>query len=198
MEVASSFLGGSWHMKYGDEQELHAQVISLLNEGKRDIACTVVLQRYGPSLRGHLRGLIGIREAADDRYQDLCMALFSYLGRFGDEIPLRCWLFRKAHDLYVDWCRRHSRRMVVRLDSDFAASLQAPSQTSDVRISERERLLKEAFQALDETDRELLVLRTERAFSFREVADTLRIKELTARQRFQRIKAQLRGELVAK
>lgn len=183
-------------MKYGDEEELNNRVVTLLSGGHRNTACSLILERYGPSLRGHLRGLIGAPEVADDRYQDLCISLLLYLSRFHEEISLRCWLFRKAHDLYVDWCRRPSRRIFIRLDSGVAANLRAPSQTSGDQQDERARMLQRTYDLLNDDERELLVLRTERAFSFREIADTLRIEEAAARQRFQRIKSLLRDELV--
>ena len=88
-------------------------------------------------------------------------------------IPFQAWLYRIAHNLSVDHQRAQGRHPLVSLDN--AESLQAEGQDPEARVERQltvERVEK-ALDALDPTQREVVVLRFLAGLSLREVAAAL-------------------------
>ena len=88
-------------------------------------------------------------------------------------IPFQAWLYRIAHNLAVDHQRMQVRHPLVSLDD--AESLKAEGQDPAARVERQltvERV-EQALEALDPTQREVIVLRFLVGLSLREVAAAL-------------------------
>ncbi len=189
--------------------DIEAVVRGHVEAGELDAAATRALEHYGPELYGYLRAIARDDDLASDAFAIASEQLWRNLPRFRWEASLRTWayqLFRHAlYQVRADPRRRPDRNMPLSLATSIAniqRSQTAPYQRTEVK--EGMRALREA---LDPVDHEILVLRLDRAMSWKDIARTVAeagdteatVEQRAAalRKRFERAKAQLR-ELAVK
>lgn len=189
--------------------EIDAAVRDLLERGDLDGAATRALEHYGPELYGFLRAIARDDDLASDAFALGSEQLWRNLIRFRWEASLRTWayqLFRHAlYQIRTDPRRRPDRNLPLSIVTSIAniqRSRTAPYQRTEVK--EGLRALREA---LDPLDHEILVLRLDRAMSWKDIARTVGEpgdsdalvdqRAAALRKRFERAKAQLR-ELAVK
>ena len=186
-----------------------AAVRGLVESGDLDGAAPRALEHYGPEVYGFLRAIARDDDLASEAFALGSEQLWRNLGRFRWEASLRTWayqLFRHAlYQVRADPRRRPDRNLplsIVSSMADIHRSATAPFQRTEVKES-----LRALREALDPIDHEILVLRLDRAMSWKDIAramaepgDTEGAVEQRAaafRKRFERAKAQLR-ELAVK
>ncbi len=196
-------------MASGSDGDLDDEVRALLEGGDLDGAATRALEHYGPELYGFLHAIARDDDLASEAFALGSEQLWRYLTRFRWEASLRTWayqLFRRAlYQVRADPRRRPDRNLPLSIVTSIAniqRSMTAPYQRTDVK--QGMRALRES---LDPLDHEILVLRLDRAMSWKDIARTLGdpgdaealIEQRAAafRKRFERAKAQLR-ELAVK
>lgn len=147
--------------------------------GDRDAFARLV-ERYWDRLYRWLCHMTRDGHAAEDLAQETFLKAFAALDRFRAGSNFSAWLFRIAHNNFVNQRRsmRHNRQP---LSNEWPESEAGP---------EEEALSREALQHLADavnklpTDfRAALMLRAEADLSFKEIADVLEITEQTARWR---------------
>ncbi len=112
-------------------------------------------------------------QTAEDLVQETFVRAYDGLESYSGE-RVRPWLFRTAHNAYIDWYRRESRQ--IQTDPHLLAQA---SQTAD-NGPEAEYLQREQIRSwlaatsnLGETSRQALILRNYYGFSYQEIADIL-------------------------
>lgn len=147
--------------------------------GGREAFASLV-ERYWERLYRWLCHLTRDSHTAEDLAQETFLKAFAALESFQAGSNFRAWLFRIAHNNFVNQRRalRHNRQSL------------SPDWTSDEAGPESEVLSREALQQLAEAVSKLpvdfrsaLLLRAEADLSFKEIADILEITEQTARWR---------------
>ncbi len=188
--------------------DLDAAVRGLLQSGDLDGAATRALEHYGPELYGFLRAIARDDDLASDAFALASEQLWRNLVRFRWEASLRTWayqLFRHAlYQVRTDPRRRPDRNLplsIVQSIEHVHRSMTAPYQRTEIK--EGMRALREA---LDPLDHEILVLRLDRAMSWKDIARalgetgdsdaTVEQRAAAYRKRFERAKAQLRDMAV--
>ncbi|HWO18773.1 MAG TPA: sigma-70 family RNA polymerase sigma factor [Kofleriaceae bacterium] len=188
---------------------IEADVRGLVERGELDAAATRAIAHYGPEIYGFLRAVARDDDLASEAFALGSEQLWRNLARFRWEASLRTWayqLFRHAlYQVRADPRRRPDRNLPLSiLDSIAEArrSATAPFQRTEVKQG-----LRALRESLDPLDHELLVLRLDRAMSWKDIAralaepgdaeTTVDQRAAAYRKRFERAKAQLR-ELAAK
>jgi RNA polymerase sigma-70 factor (ECF subfamily) len=117
---------------------------------------------------------------AEDLAQETFLKAFAALNSFRAGSNFRAWLFRIAHNNFVNQ-RRTMRHHLQPFPPDWPETAAGP----DDETLSREALqqLAEAVSKLPVDFRAALMLRAEAGLSFREIADILGITEQTARWR---------------
>ena len=123
---------------------------------------------------------LGDRQAAEDLTGELFTRMVKNLSsyRLGD-VPFRAWLYRIARNLVVDYHRKHGRYRQVSLEQaeNVVQSLgedgRSPYPESAVENQLTLDQVREALESIDESQREVVVLRFLAGLSLKETADTL-------------------------
>lgn len=159
----------------GDESGL----ILAAQSGDRESFARLV-ERYWDSLYRWLCHMTRDGHAAEDLAQETFLKAFAALDRFRAGSNFRAWLFRIAHNNFVNQRRsmRHSRQP---LTQDFPETDPGPEE--DALSKEALQLLTDAVAKLPADFRSALMLRAEADLSFKEIADIMGITEQTARWR---------------
>lgn len=183
---------------------IEATIRSSLADGDIDGAVTRTLEHYGPELYGFVRAIARDDDLASDAFAVASEQLWRNLARFRWEASLRTWAYQLVrHALYqvrADPRRRPERNMPLSIVTSIAnvqRSGTAPYQRTEVK--EGMRALREA---LDPVDHEILILRLDRAMSWKDIARAvaepgdgdagLDQRAAALRKRFERAKHQLR------
>jgi RNA polymerase sigma-70 factor (ECF subfamily) len=120
---------------------------------------------------------LGDRQAAEDLTGELFTRMVKNLPsyRLGD-VPFRAWLYRIARNLVVDHYRKHGRYQQLSLtEAEGVISQDGHAPHPEVVVEERLSLqqVHRALESIDETQREVVILRFIVGLSLKEAADML-------------------------
>jgi RNA polymerase sigma-70 factor, ECF subfamily len=180
----------------GNPARDEAELILAAQAGDRP-AFAVLVERYWDRLYRWLCRLTRDGPAAEDIVQETFLKAFAAVNSFRAGSNFRAWLFRIAHNNFVNM------RRAVRLNRQPLS----PDMVEDTRGPVGDALSQEAFQQIAEAVAKLpvdfrsaLVLRVEQGLSFHDVAEVMGITEETARWRVfkarQKLMAALSPELL--
>jgi RNA polymerase sigma-70 factor (ECF subfamily) len=192
----------------------------LLDQARRGEAAAV--EQLLASHRDGLRRQIGLRldpalarrVDASDIVQDVLLEASRRLGDYLRDpvLPFHLWLRHIARDRMIDAHRRHRQAQRRSLDREqplvpaafadrssieLAAQIrdQEPTPASAAMRQELERRLQAAVAALDEDDREIILMRHNEQLSNQDVAAVLGLSEAAASMRYLRALRRLRSVL---
>lgn len=147
--------------------------------------------------------MTGDPEDAADMTQESFLKAWRNLDSFQGNSAFSTWLYRLASNTCLDHLRsvkRKPRLSLVMEDEDGEAQElevadPAPTPEEQVIALDEQSRLKEALQALDEEQRQILILRAVNGLSYSEIAEVLALKEGTVKSRLARAREQLRKKL---
>jgi RNA polymerase sigma-70 factor (ECF subfamily) len=159
----------------GDEAEL----ILSAQAGDRP-AFAALVERYWERLYRWLCRLTRDGSVAEDITQETFLKAFAAVNSFRPGTNFRAWLFRIAHNNFVNQRRsiRHNRQPLV---PEIAEEPQGP--VSETLSREALTIIAEAVAKLPSDFRGALMLRVDEGLSFRDIAEVMGITEETARWR---------------
>jgi RNA polymerase sigma-70 factor, ECF subfamily len=158
-----------------DEPEL----IRLAQNGNRE-AFAALVDKYWDRLYRWLFHLTRDRHAAEDLAQESFLKAFTALAHFKPPARFQAWLFRIAHNAWVN-----TKRVRIRVWQSYPEEVPAEDHGPAELAMNREALkeLTLAVGRLPSDYRAAFLLRVEQDLSFREIADVLEITEENARWR---------------
>ena len=173
-----------------------------VHDGDREAVIGLV-ERYQDELVGFFYHLAWDQLAAEELAQDVFVRLYQARERWQPTARLRTWIYRIAHNLWIDRLRR--RRNLISLDAERGESglrlsdvLAAPNQT-DPDTVERDAAIRErvrnALADLPEGQREVFVLANNHGMKYHDIASVLGIPEGTVKSRMHHAVRLLRDEL---
>lgn len=169
------------HPELGTDEAIVARVLG----GERELY-EVLVRRHNERLYRAARAVLGRDADVEDVMQEAYVQGFAHLAQFRAEARFSTWLTRIAiHDAFARK-RRAKRQYEVEEPVD---NLSPERQTESREIT---ALLERAIDALPDTFREVLVLRTLEDMSVAETADVLDIPEDTVKTRLFRARGLLR------
>ena len=180
------------------EPAAERELIQLCLAGERD-AFEAIVRGYEGRVYGFLLGLTRDADDARDLVQETFIRAWQRLAQYQPDRPLLPWLFAIARSRFRDALR--GRRPFVRLDSgerNGYPDLVDPSPHAD-HLSEGERRKQKVWTALsrlDQTDREVLVLKDISGLGYAEIAGILNIPLGTVASRVHYARQALREELL--
>jgi RNA polymerase sigma-70 factor, ECF subfamily len=166
-----------------DEQHL----IRAAQQGARPAFAALVGQ-YWDRLYRWLYHLTHDQHAAEDLTQETFLKAFAGLATFRAGTNLQAWLFRIAHNNYVNQ-RRAGRKVRQPFPEHLPSADEGP--VEQALSQEGLQLLARAVGRLPSDFRAAFLLRAEQDLSFREIADVLQITEETARWRVYKARQKL-------
>jgi len=139
-----------------------------------------LLEAYGPRLYGYFLHATGRHHDAEDLLSELTLRLVRRLADYDDRGRFEHWLFRIAANMARDRIRRiraapGTVSLSVEHESgrDLAARLaaQGPAPDANMLAAESRRALQVALEKLEDTTREMVLLRYFGRMSFKELAE---------------------------
>jgi len=104
---------GELEVKHSDLGPTNEDVLEAAKSGNRQ-ALEELIRTHYPCVFGYLLRLSGDYHVAEDLTQDVFYKAWLQLGTFRGRAPFRAWLYRIAHNAYVDRTKSwHQRKIRV-------------------------------------------------------------------------------------
>lgn len=157
-------------------------------------ACELLKIHYA-DIFSYLRRLCGSNQDAEDLTQETFAKVWSSLGSFGGRSKFSTWLYRIAHNTYIDWQRRNNsvQSQADQWWQECIDNNPGPfANTAERQMAER---LYKAVDQLDEDKKHIVHLHYYQGLSLRETANVLDIATSTVKYRLREVLRTLRSKI---
>lgn len=191
---------GGTHTKMEDQRLIQR---CLAGDGE---AWNTLLARYQERIYRFAYKLAHNHEDAEDITVHVCMRLYEHIRSIRSGSELVPWLYRVAHNAYIDKCVRPRLRMnclsfdsLLNEDGVSIWEVPDPSPQPEERALEEERsvTLGNAVLNLPKAQRTLMTLYYQKGYSYREMAQVTGLPVGTVKSRLARARGELRERLTA-
>jgi RNA polymerase sigma-70 factor (ECF subfamily) len=175
-------------------QELSDEALAeLVQKGDKE-RFGVLMERYEKKLFRYGRKFLSNKDTIDDVVQEVFIKTYQSIQGFDIHQRFSPWIYRIAHNTFINELRRHSRNPLYLFDFD---TLVAHPIYEDPAVMEREQkemraMLDAGLETLQPNYREILILYYLEEQSYKEIADILHVPVGTVGVRLKRAKEGLR------
>jgi len=193
-------LAASFAVPTGTENASDRDLMTRFTKNRDRQAFEVLARRWDARVVAFLAKACGDLDSAEDLRQEVFLRVYRYADRYDPRYAFSTWLFRIACNVRKTWARGQVRRIETTGWEDGAEAMarmpdSAPGALERLTQGEARDRLRGEIARLEPDERELLLLRFEREFGFREIAEIQEIPETTVKSRFYRILEKLKVEL---
>ncbi|MDB5189986.1 MAG: polymerase subunit sigma-24 [Parcubacteria group bacterium] len=153
----------------------------------------ILVGRFEPKLKRY--GTKFLRESMDieDMVQEIFMQAYRALKSYDPSQRFSPWIYRIAHNTFVNALRKKSRLPFFTIDLDSLVSHPHAAETPERESEEREMkaMVEKGLAEISESYQEVLILYYQEELSYKEIADVLRVPVGTVGVRMRRAKAAL-------
>ena len=163
----------------------------------RNAACEL-LEIYHADVFAYLRRLAGNRHDAEDLTQQTFLKVWSSLDGFTGRSEFATWLYKIAHNTYVDWRRKSLTGARNYPDPWWDECMDAkPGPSANVADRQIAQRLYEAVEQLDDDKKYVVHLHYYQQLSIRQTATALNVATSTVKYRLREVLRILRTRLRA-
>lgn len=181
-------------------EDLPLSILQSCQRGDR-AAWARFVDHYAPPLLRYVKRLTSNSPESEDLLQDVLVRVLEALPRYEPRGSLTSWVFtiaaNRVRDFFRGAARARDRRSLV--ESETASSAPVRSGLSGPEQAQEsawfEHALREAIEALPETQREVLLLRLEAGLSFKQIARLQEVPLNTALGRMRYAMLRLKDKL---
>ncbi len=109
---------------------------------------------------------------ADDLTAAVFLKALENLHKYRGDAPFAAWLFRIAHNAYVDYLRGRRERVLTEGETEFLCAV-SPGPEEDLLRSEEERQLRDMLKRLTPEQQDVISLRYAGELKFKQIAHVL-------------------------
>ena len=177
---------------------MHSRIKKLLRRTKKadKNAAGELLKIYYADIFAYLRRLCGSKQDAEDLTQETFVKVWSSLDGFKGHSKFSTWLYRIAHNTYIDWQRRNTSSIKSNTDQWWRECIvKNPGPFANAAEHQLARQLYEAVDQLDEDKKQVVHLHYYQGLSIRKTAKVLGIATSTVKYRLREVFKILRTKL---
>ncbi len=153
----------------------------------------ILVERYEKKLSYYGKRFLRVEEDIQDIVQEIFISAYRNIQSFDTKQRFSPWIYRIAHNSFVNELRRKSRRPFFAIDFDSLVAHPHAAETSEQHTHEREmkEMVEKGLEALPPNYREILLLYYQEELSYKEIADVLQVPMGTVGVRMRRAKEAL-------
>jgi RNA polymerase sigma-70 factor, ECF subfamily len=177
---------------------LEEEIGELLRAEDWEGATTLAVKQLGPRIVVYLRSVLRDDELTHETFSRFCEKLWRGIRDFRGESSFETWAYRVAWYASKEQRRILVRRREVRLATDAVSQIvqEVWSRTSPAFKTETKDRWAKLKESLADDERSLLLLRVDRALSWREIAAIMAeegepMAEAAWRKRFERLREKI-------
>ena len=158
-------------------------------------AASELLKIYYADIYAYLRRLCGNRQDAEDLTQQTFLKAWSSLDGFAGRSKFSTWLYRIAHNTYLDWLRKNAGSMQAHPDKWWQECIDSnPGPFANLAERQLAQRLYQAVDKLDEEKKHVVHLHYYQGLSLRETAKVMNIATSTVKYRLREVFKALRAK----
>lgn len=176
------------------DSETDEACAALAQKGDRN-AFGILVERYHQKLHRYGKRFLSEQEDVEDIVQDVFVSVYMNIQSFNLSRRFSPWIYRIAHNAFVDSLKKRSRSPFIAMDFDALLShdLGDESVENEREKKEMRAMIDKGLDRLSPKYREALILYYLEELSYKEISDILRIPIGTAGARIKRAKEDLRN-----
>ncbi len=157
-----------------DQRQIQDIVLSAKNGSQQ--AYRSLVAEFGSSLLGYFYRNTGKIDDAEDLVQEVFVRVVKGLKRYSEQEKFHIWLFRIAHNLLIDYWRKHKMKLESEISNEeqnsFSQNIASDEIDPVLVLSNRERYdeLQQALEKLPANQKEVLLMRYFSGLSFDEIS----------------------------
>lgn len=154
-----------------------------------------LMDRYEAKLKRYGRKFLARQNDIEDLVQDVFIKAYEHMQSFDTSLRFSPWIYRIAHNLFVNELKRKSKYSIAAFDPDVILPFLPAKETadSDLLDSESKEEIDKLIGALPVKYREVVVLHYLEEMSYQEISDILQIPVNTVGVRMTRARHKLKG-----
>ena len=169
------------------------QIVVLIQQGDKE-KFGFLMDRYDEKLSRYGKKFLSRKENIEDIVQDVFISTFENINNVDTSLKFSSWIYRIAHNAFVNGLKKHQRSFIPNFDFDTFISHHVPD---DDTIHEKDHvIMKKMIDAgLDELSpkyKEVIILHYLEELGYKEISDILHIPLGTVGIRVMRGKEALR------
>ncbi len=175
-------------------QEESDETIAILVQNDDSEAFGFLIERYEEKIKRYGRKFLNTKEDIEDIVQEVFIKAYTYIQSFDANQRFSPWIYRIAHNEFVNELRKKTRQPLGFFDPDTILPFVISSETTDGPIEQAElkKMMEEFLAELDEKYREPLVLFFYEELSYQDISEVLHIPVTTVGVRINRGKVKLK------
>lgn len=155
--------------------------------GDREAACELLKICY-PDVFAYLRRLCGRRQDAEDLTQQTFLKVWSSFEGFAGRSKFSTWLYKIAHNTYIDWQRRSTGEARNYPEPWWAECIDTnPGPSANAADRQMAQRLYEAVDQLDDDKKHVVHLHYYQQLSIRQTAKVLNVATSTVKYRLREV-----------
>lgn len=155
-----------------------------------------LLKIYYADIYSYLRRLSGSRTDAEDLTQQTFLKVWSSLNGFGGHSRFSTWIYRIAHNTYIDWLRSKTNGTQNRSEKWWLECIDSnPGPFTNTAERQFAQQIYEAVDNLDKDKKHIIHLHYYQGLSIRETAGVLGVATSTVKYRLREVFKILQAKL---
>jgi RNA polymerase sigma-70 factor (ECF subfamily) len=169
--------------------------LAALVQGNNQEAFGVLMNRYQPKLLRYGRKFLAHDDHITDVVQDVFIKTYQNIQSFDATRKFSPWIYRIAHNAFVNELRRKKREPIVHVDLDTILAHPAYEfdPAADEERTEMQTLMQSGLEALAPAYKEVLILYYIEEQSYQEISDILQVPIGTVGVRLRRARTALKN-----
>ena len=169
------------------------EIAHLVQSGETE-SFGILIERYEAKMKRYAKRFLFDYEDAEDLAQEVFLKTYINIQSFKTSKKFSSWLYRIAHNEFINAIKKKGREPVSFFDSDLLFPHPISKENTDRKVTESElrAMLDKCINKLEPKYREPIVLYYFEELSYKEIADILRIPIVTVGIRLQRGKKIMR------
>ena len=170
------------------------EIISMIRSGETD-SFGILVERYEAKMKRYAKKFLFGYDDTEDIVQQIFVKAFVNIRSFDTTRKFSSWLYRIAHNEFINAIRKKKREPLPFFDSNLFFPHIATEESADKEIKEQElhQVIDRYLNKVDPRYREPLVLYYFEELSYKEIANILRIPVSTVGIRILRAKKILKS-----
>ncbi len=144
----------------------------------------ILVNKYELMVLKYVYSLLKSRETAEDITQEVFITVYNKLYTFNTKYKFSNWVIQIAKNKSIDYVRKYKRVHESNLEEVYELKSSAPSPEEEAEYNETRKLIMQFISTLNDTDKQILLLRYSQEKTFLDIAEILEISESAVKRRF--------------
>lgn len=149
---------------------------------------SVIVNKYELMILKFVYNMIKQKEAAEDITQEVFITIYNKLYMYDKKHSFSNWILQISKNKCIDYMRKYNKGYESDIDEEYNVSSKDMSPEEVAEYNETKLTIKKYINTLEETDKQILILRYSQNLTFIDIAEVLNLTESTVKRRYYKVR----------